>query len=60
MIEDTPAGLEAARTAGMRAIGISGTYPLSELRSANYTVTQLNALYVTVRPADEMIEIFAL
>lgn len=46
VIEDTPAGLEAARAAGMRSIGIAGTYPASAL-IADLVVPSLSAL-----PAD--------
>ncbi len=43
VIEDTPAGLEAARAAGMRSIGIAGTYPASAL-IADLVVPNLMAL----------------
>ncbi len=43
VIEDTPAGLEAARTGGMRSIGIVGTYPASAL-IADLVVPSLTAL----------------
>ena len=43
VIEDTPAGLEAARAAGMRSIGIAGTYPASAL-TADLVVPSLAAL----------------
>jgi sugar-phosphatase len=46
VIEDTPAGLDAARAAGMRSIGIAGTYPASAL-IADLVVPSLSAL-----PAD--------
>jgi sugar-phosphatase len=44
VIEDTPAGLEAARAAGMRSIGIAGTYPASALAIADLVVPSLMAL----------------
>jgi sugar-phosphatase len=34
VIEDTPAGLEAARTAGMQALAITTTFPATELNAA--------------------------
>ena len=46
VIEDTPPGLSAARAAGMRSIGIAGTYPPEALSSADYVVTRLAALHV--------------
>jgi len=35
VIEDTPAGIQAARAAGMQALGITTTYSCDELRSAH-------------------------
>jgi len=43
VIEDTPPGLEAARAAGMRSIGIAGTYPASVL-TADLVVPSLTSL----------------
>ena len=44
VIEDTPAGLEAARAAGMQSIGIAGTYPAPALTMADLVVSSLSAL----------------
>jgi sugar-phosphatase len=57
VIEDTPAGLEAGRAAGMRTIGISGTYPATALRSANHVVARLNVLSVVCTTGRQPIEI---
>ena len=46
VIEDTPAGLEAARAAGMPSIGIVGTYPAPALVMADLVVPSLSALPV--------------
>ena len=46
VVEDAPAGIEAARAAGMRSIGIATTYPADALRLADYTVAALGALRV--------------
>lgn len=43
VIEDTPPGLEAARAAGMRSIGIAGTYPAAAL-IADLVVPSLTSL----------------
>ena len=59
VIEDTPAGLKAGRAAGMRTIGISGTYPQSELKMADHTVARLNALRVKLTTSRAAIEISA-
>ena len=46
VIEDTPPGLEAARAAGMRSIGVSGTYPPSALSLADCVVPKLGSLRI--------------
>jgi sugar-phosphatase len=47
VIEDAPAGLEAARRAGMRSIGVSGTYSREALEMADYTIPYLTALQLS-------------
>jgi sugar-phosphatase len=46
VIEDAPAGLEAARAAGMRSIAVSGTYSPAALAIADHTIPRLDALHV--------------
>jgi sugar-phosphatase len=41
VIEDAPAGIEAAHAGGMRAIGITSTYPRDRLSHADYVVGRL-------------------
>ena len=48
VIEDAPAGLEAARAAGMRSIGIAGTYPAEGLADADLVVARLLDLRVEI------------
>ncbi|HEY9666779.1 MAG TPA: HAD family phosphatase [Coleofasciculaceae cyanobacterium] len=44
-IEDTPAGIEAAKRAGMQVVGVANTYPFHMLqRQANWAVDYLNDL----------------
>ncbi len=44
-IEDTPAGIEAAKRAGMQVVGVANTYPFHMLqRQASWTVDYLNDL----------------
>lgn len=50
VVEDAPAGLAAADAAGMRAIGVVGTYPASRLRSAIALVDAVAAIAVTAEP----------
>ena len=51
VIEDTPPGLEAALAAGMRSIGVPGTFPASALTIADLVVPRLSALLVDVTVA---------
>lgn len=48
VIEDAPPGLEAAKTAGMRSIGIAGTYPADALAIADVVVPRLSNLRIVV------------
>jgi HAD superfamily hydrolase (TIGR01509 family) len=44
-IEDTPAGIEAAKAAGMQVVGVANTYPLHFMqRFANWAIDSLNEL----------------
>ncbi|MEC4986877.1 MAG: HAD family phosphatase [Oscillatoria sp. PMC 1068.18] len=44
-IEDTPAGITAAKSAGMQVVGVANTYPFHMLqRQANWTVDYLSEL----------------
>lgn len=47
VIEDTPAGIQAARAAGMRALGITTSYSCTELRSTHCIrdFTSVHAFY---------------
>ena len=47
VIEDAPAGIEAARAAGMRSIAIAGTFPAEALTRATVVVPSLRVLRVT-------------
>jgi mannitol-1-/sugar-/sorbitol-6-phosphatase len=38
VIEDAPAGIQSARTAGMKVIGMASTYPVDELKGANFVI----------------------
>jgi beta-phosphoglucomutase-like phosphatase (HAD superfamily) len=57
VIEDAPAGLAAAHAAGMRAIGVAGTYPTAALRSADYVVSRLAALQIRHEPRRDELEV---
>jgi mannitol-1-/sugar-/sorbitol-6-phosphatase len=52
VIEDAPAGIRAAHAGGMKAIGITSTYPASELQEADAVVQKLVQIKVrgTGRP----------
>lgn len=49
VIEDAPPGIEAARAAGMRAIGVLGTYPPDALGAADVIISSVSVLRVTPR-----------
>jgi sugar-phosphatase len=51
VVEDAPAGLDAAHAGGMRAIAVASTHPRDGLRRANIVVPSLEA--VTVRVSDQ-------
>jgi len=46
VVEDAPAGIEAAHTGGMRVIALPSTYPAAELRAADAVVESLGELRV--------------
>jgi mannitol-1-/sugar-/sorbitol-6-phosphatase len=48
VIEDAPAGLEAARAAGMRSIAVTSTHPSEMLQAATFIVPSIEALQVSV------------
>jgi len=47
VIEDTPPGIEAACAAGMRSIGIAGTFPAEALTRATVVIPALGVLRAT-------------
>jgi sugar-phosphatase len=47
VVEDAPPGIVAARAAGMRSIGIAGTFPADALSDADVVVPALSALRIT-------------
>jgi sugar-phosphatase len=55
VIEDAPAGLEAARSAGMRTLALASTHSRNELRGAGLVISRLPV--VMSRPIDEGIEL---
>jgi len=46
VIEDAPAGIRAARAAGMKVIGLDSTYPASKLQEADAVVAGLGQIEV--------------
>jgi sugar-phosphatase len=48
VVEDAPAGIEAARAAGMQVIGITTTHSREELLGAAVIIDQLSALRIVV------------
>lgn len=57
VIEDAPAGIEAAHNGGMRVIGIIGTYPAAVLGAADVIVSRLKDLTLGRDGAQILIEL---
>jgi len=51
VIEDAPAGISAARAAGMVVLALVGTHAARQLRQAHAVIAQLAHLYVETLPA---------
>jgi sugar-phosphatase len=54
VIEDAPQGIQAARAAGMKVIGLTSTYSASDLAYAHAIVKQLEQLAVNTTPSGEL------
>jgi len=54
--EDTPAGIESARAAGMRVIALHTTYPAEELKAADFVVSSLADVRVEVREPNLVVQ----
>lgn len=52
VVEDSPAGIEAARAAGMRAVGYAGETPRQLLRDADVTVDSMERLVAAIEALD--------
>ena len=48
VVEDAPSGIDAARNAGMRVVGVATTHTQEELRAADTVINALSALTVRV------------
>jgi mannitol-1-/sugar-/sorbitol-6-phosphatase len=46
VIEDAPQGIRSAHAAGMKAIGLTSTYPAAELSKADAVVRELNQVII--------------
>jgi sugar-phosphatase len=54
VIEDAPAGIQSARAGGMKAIGLTSTYPASALAQANLVVESLTQIRVSLNGAGKL------
>ena len=54
VIEDAPAGIESARVAGMKVIGITSTYAADALAQADAVIGRLGQLRVTLNAAGNL------
>jgi mannitol-1-/sugar-/sorbitol-6-phosphatase len=57
VVEDAPAGLAAASAAGMRSVGVVGTYPMGALTDATHIVGSLPELRITDRHRSERLTV---
>jgi sugar-phosphatase len=55
VIEDAPAGVQAARAAGMKVIGMASTYPASKLAEADAVVHAFARLQVSANGANRLV-----
>ena len=47
VVEDAPAGIQSAHAGGMKAIGITSTFPAAELREADAVINAMTRIRVT-------------
>jgi len=57
VIEDAPAGIDAAHNAGMRVIAIAATYPAGRLSGADLIVERLTDLSGAWNPSNGVIDV---
>ena len=58
VVEDAPAGIQAAHAGGMKAIGLTSTYPIAALSEADAVIQKLEQIRVTaVGPRKLLVEI---
>ena len=57
VIEDAPAGIEAAHNAGMRVIAIAATYPADQLSAADLVVELLTDLTAVWNPNQGVVDV---
>jgi mannitol-1-/sugar-/sorbitol-6-phosphatase len=51
VVEDAPAGIQAAKAAGMKVIGITTTYPRGQLGAADAVIDSLTAIGIRISGA---------
>jgi sugar-phosphatase len=56
-IEDSPAGIRAARSAGMAVIAVTNSHPVSELRQADAVINSLTTLRLIVDEKQMPVEV---
>lgn len=55
VIEDAPAGIQSARAGGMKVIGITSTYPESQLSAADAVVRRLGQIHISTNGAGKLV-----
>jgi len=54
VIEDAPAGIQSARTGGMKVVGITSTYAADALSHADAVIEKLAAIHITLNGAGKL------
>ena len=57
VVEDAPAGIRSAHAAGMKAIGITSTFPASALQEADAVIHSMSQIHVTLREGGLRVEV---
>lgn len=57
VVEDAPAGIRAAHAGGMKAVGITSTYPASELQEADAVIQKLAQITVSSRDGQRKLSV---
>lgn len=57
VVEDAPAGIQSAHAGGMKAIGITSTFPASELREADAVIQTMTQIRVSMLDGELQVQV---